>query len=63
VQDSAITYRLSAEDLTARMKYLLDHPERVEELRKLALARVEAAYSWDYLALEYERVLQEVAAR
>lgn len=63
VQDSAITYRLSAEDLTGKLKYLLDHPERVVELRKLALARCSEAYSWDVLALEYERVLKEVAAK
>jgi glycosyltransferase involved in cell wall biosynthesis len=63
VQDSAITYRLSAEDLKGKLKYLLDHPERVVELRKLALARCSEAYSWDVLALEYERVLKEVAAK
>ena len=63
VEDSAITYRLSTEDLTGKLKYLLDHPERVLELRKLALARCEDAYSWEVLAKEYERVLAEVAGR
>jgi len=63
VQDSAITYQLSAMDLTGKLKYLLDHPERVQELRQLALKRCEAAYSWDTLALEYERVLAEVAGK
>ncbi len=63
VQDAAITYRLSAEDLTGKLKYLLDHPERVDELRQLALARCADAYSWDVLAGEYERVLREVAGK
>jgi glycosyltransferase involved in cell wall biosynthesis len=63
VQDSAITYRLSAEDLAGKLKYLIEHPERVAELRKLALARCEEAYSWDVLAGEYERVLKEVAGK
>jgi len=61
VQDAGITYRLEAEDLRARMKYLIDHPERVDELRKLAVERVRAGYSWDVLTEQYEAVLKEAA--
>jgi len=61
VRDSALTYQLSDQDLTSKLEYLIKHPERVEELRRLAVARCEEAYSWDRLAIEYEKVLASVA--
>lgn len=61
VQDAALTYKLSADDLKGKLAYLLAHPERVEELRRLALARCEEGYSWDRLADRYEEVLATVA--
>ena len=57
VQDAGLTYRLAAEDLRGKLKYLLDHPERVEELRGLAVQRIAEAYSWDYITSQYEEVL------
>jgi len=61
VQDAALTYTLSADDLRGKLKYLLDHPERVEELRRMALIRCEEGYSWDRLAVEYEAALAKAA--
>jgi glycosyltransferase involved in cell wall biosynthesis len=61
VQDAAITYKLKVEDLRGKMKYLLDHPERVAELRKLAVQRCEQGYAWDKLTVDYEAVLMEAA--
>jgi glycosyltransferase involved in cell wall biosynthesis len=63
VQDAGLTYKLSPEDLRGKLRYLLDHPERVAELRGLALARCEEGYGWDNLADEYERVLLEISTR
>lgn len=61
VQNAALLFELSAEHLRAKMAYALEHPERVEELRELALARCREAYSWDLLANRYEEVLKAVA--
>ncbi len=61
VQDSAITYDLSPEDLRGKIKYLIEHPERVAELRRLAVARCKEGYAWDHLAAQYEAVLKAVA--
>ena len=63
VQDAGLTYRLSAEDLRGKLKYLLDHPERVEELRRLAVARIASAYSWEYITSQYEAVLTQAAGK
>jgi len=63
VQDAALTYKLSSEDLRGKLQYLLRHPERVEELRRLAVIRCEEGYSWDRLANEYEAVLTEAFDR
>lgn len=61
VQDAGLTYRLSPEDLRGKLKYLLEHPERVAELQKLAVQRIFNAYSWDYITSQYEEVLTEAA--
>lgn len=61
VQDAGLTYKLSPEDLAGKMKYLLEHPERVRELRRLALERCRDGYSWDHLADQYEAVLMAAA--
>ena len=61
VQDSALLFDLSAEDLRAKMTYALDHPERVEKLRGLALDRCSKYYSWDRQAEQYEAVLMTAA--
>ena len=61
VRDSALLFERSVEDLRAKMAYALDHPERVEELRGLALNRCRKYYSWDRLAEQYEAVLMTAA--
>ena len=61
VEDSALLYESSAEDLHAQMAYALEHPRRVEELRERALVRCRENYSWDLLADRYEEVLKTIA--
>ena len=63
VQDSGLTYTLKDDDLCGKMKYLIEHPERVDELRGLAVKRIEEAYSWEHLADQYERVLKDIAGK
>lgn len=61
VQDAGLTYTLSEEDLKGKIDYLEQHPERVAELRKLAVERCLQGYAWDRLADDYENVLKAVA--
>ncbi|HPO13887.1 MAG TPA: glycosyltransferase [Candidatus Hydrogenedentes bacterium] len=61
VQDSGLTYELSVDSLREKMQYVLDHPERVAELRKKAVERCREGYSWDHLTDEYEAVLIQAA--
>lgn len=63
VQDAALTYKLSPEDLCGKMRYLLQHPERVRELRRKAVERIEAAYSWEHLTDQYEEVLLRISGK
>lgn len=59
VQDSGLTYTLPPEDdLRGKLKYLLEHPERVAELRTLAVRRCREAYSWEHITDQYESVLR-----
>ena len=60
VQDAGITYTLPhKDDLRGKMKYLIEHSERVQELRHFAVARIREAYTRDRLADQYEAVLLE----
>lgn len=61
VQDAALTYKLTEGDLCGKMKYLLEHPKRVVEFRKMAVERCAQGYAWDKLALDYEEVLFQAA--
>ena len=63
VQDAALTYKLSPEDLRGKLEYLMKHPERVEELRKIAVRRCADGYSWDTLTDQYEQVLLDIATK
>lgn len=61
VQDAALTYKLTDEDLKGKLEYLEQHPDRVEELRRLAVERCQQGYSWDRLADDYESVLRNIS--
>jgi glycosyltransferase involved in cell wall biosynthesis len=49
------------EDLTAQMAFLLEHPEKVAELREKSVQRVAEAYSWDKVTDDYEALFRELA--
>ncbi len=57
VKDAGCLYELSAEDLRAKMRFLLDHPEAVAEMRVKAIRRVKEEYLWDVVTDRYEEVL------
>jgi glycosyltransferase involved in cell wall biosynthesis len=53
--DAALLYDLSSEDIREKMRYLLEHPERVEHYRRRAVERIREEYIWDKVADQYER--------
>lgn len=61
VKQAGVTYQLSPEDLRAKMRDLLDHPEKVQEYRRLAVERIREEYLWEVIADKYERVLKMLA--
>lgn len=54
VKDAAVKYALNNEDIRAKMRHLLDHPEAVEAYRKKAVERVKEEYLWDVVTDKYE---------
>jgi glycosyltransferase involved in cell wall biosynthesis len=46
--------RNDEENLAQQMQYLVDHPDKVVEYRKKAVARIEEAYTWDRITDSYE---------
>ena len=63
VKDAGITYELSVEDLRNKMRYVLDHPEVVQELRRKAIERIREEYLWDVVVTHYEEVLRDIARK
>lgn len=45
-----------AEDLAGKLQYLVDHPEAVEQYRRMVVQRARACYSWDAVTRSYERL-------
>ncbi|MBN1179955.1 MAG: glycosyltransferase [Anaerolineae bacterium] len=61
VEGAALTFRSEdVADLREKMKYALDHPERVAEFGRLARRRIEERYNWDTVARQYEALSQKV---
>jgi len=58
--DAGVTYELSPEDLRAKLKDLLDHPDKVLEHRNKALDRIREEYLWDIIADKYEQVFENL---
>ncbi|MBD3288383.1 glycosyltransferase, partial [candidate division KSB1 bacterium] len=44
------------QDLAEKMQYLVDHPDDVKEHQKMAVARIEEAYTWDRITDSYEQL-------
>ena len=59
--DAGVTYDLSAEDLRAKLKDLLDHPEKVAQYREKALDRIREEYLWDVVTDKYEQVFRDIS--
>jgi glycosyltransferase involved in cell wall biosynthesis len=55
VEGAAITFESqNVPDLTEKLAYARDHPDRVAEYGRLALQRVQERYSWDVVTSQYE---------
>ncbi len=50
------------DDLAANMQELIDDPERVRQLGKLAAERAETCYDWDKITDDYECCFNEIIA-
>ncbi len=58
VNDAAIRYEKSTEDLRAKMQYFIDNPDVVLKYRKKAVTRIkEAEYIWERVTDDYEKLL------
>ena len=44
------------DDLSAKMKWLCDHPEIVEKYKKISIKRVREKYSWNKVTQDYENL-------
>jgi glycosyltransferase involved in cell wall biosynthesis len=62
VRDAGRTFALSEESLRGEMRWLLNRPDEVAELRRRAVARIREEYLWDDVAAKYEQVLLRLAA-
>jgi len=62
VKHAGCLYELSVADLRAKMRFLLDNPEAVAQMRKKAIKRVQEEYLWDVVTDRYEEVLYRLAA-
>ncbi len=51
-----------AAGLRRALRALLDHPERIAELRAAAAGRAQALYNWDVVTAAYERLVGAVVA-
>ncbi|RME00926.1 MAG: glycosyltransferase family 1 protein [Calditrichaeota bacterium] len=47
-------------DLTEKIQYLVDHPEKVKRARRLARERIEQHYTWERIAEAYEKLFQRL---
>ncbi len=60
---AGITYTKNPDDLAEKIRYALNNPDHIAELRKIAKERIQEAFLWDHVVDEYERVFHELARR
>jgi glycosyltransferase involved in cell wall biosynthesis len=55
VEGAAITFQSeNVADLRDKLRYALDHPDRVAEYGRLARQRVDERYNWELVSRQYE---------
>jgi len=52
----------NVDDLRAKLQFLVDNPDEVKRLGRVAVERVKAEYDWNRIADDYERIFHEVLA-
>jgi GT2 family glycosyltransferase/glycosyltransferase involved in cell wall biosynthesis len=57
--DSGLPFR-DAQELAAKMAYLIAHPETRSDLARRAEKRVQALYRWEHIAAQYEDLFLEM---
>jgi glycosyltransferase involved in cell wall biosynthesis len=61
--DAAIRFSKSADDLAARLQELLDDPAARQQWATRAAVRARQLYRWDAVAVQYEKLFEEVLRR
>jgi glycosyltransferase involved in cell wall biosynthesis len=51
---SGVTFERNAEDLLAKLQYVEDNPQAVEQYRRRAPDRIREAYTWEHITDQYE---------
>ena len=62
LQDSGILFNKNAEDLAKQMQWSLDNPDKLEDYRERAMARILDHYTWEKVTDGYEELFQELMA-
>ena len=61
IQDTGVSFRnADIDDMSEKLKYVLDNPGLTEELGSKARERVRNHYSWDHIADEFEAMYTEL---
>jgi len=61
LQNAGVYFETSdVHDLQIKMQYLYDQPNKVKKYRKLALNRIEEAYTWDRITENYENLFHKI---
>ncbi len=61
--DAGLAFSPSPQDLAAKIRFLLDHPEQRQRLGRLARERARRLYDWEEIASAYERFFAELLGR
>lgn len=60
VEDAALLFEKSPEDLREKMQCLVSRPDLVHEYRKAAVGRIEEAYTWEQMVDRYEQLFSRM---
>ena len=63
IKDSAILYEQNAEDLSNKMRYIIQNPNIATKYRKIAPKRIHEDYTWDKIINKYESLFFNIKKR
>jgi len=60
---AGIPYKKDPDDLAEKIRYTLDHPEKIQKLRIMAKERIREEYTWEKVVDKYEKVFYELTGK